>query len=88
MSDERQWGSTCCRLEGHGHGRWLSCRGPQLGKPCHAKTDCDMTCECDRSLVHHDGQTGVAGTCTGGLPSGVWLCTLDEAGHVTSIIID
>jgi hypothetical protein len=47
-----------------------------------------MTCECDSNLVHHDGQTGVTGSCVGGMRSGVWLCTLDEAGRVTSLIID
>jgi len=89
MSDERQWGTTCCRTEGApGRRRWMSCRGPQLGKECHKKGDCDITCGCDRALVHHDGKTGVTGHCTGFMPSGEWLCVIDEAGKVGSLIID
>jgi hypothetical protein len=89
MSDERQFGTTCCRSEAaRGEHRELTCRGPQLGKTCHKKSDCDIICECDRSLVHHDGMTGVAGTCGGFLPPGEWLCELDEDGKVTSLILD
>lgn len=88
MSDERQWGTTCCRSQGVGRRRWMSCRGPQLGKTCHKKSDCDITCGCDPSLIHHDGETGATGHCTGTMPSGEWLCTLDEAGRVSSLIID
>jgi hypothetical protein len=89
MSDERQWGTTCCRTEGApGRRRWLSCRGPQLGKVCHRRGDCDIACSCDRSLAHHEGMTGVTGHCSGDKPSGVWLCELDDDGKVSSLIID
>src|SRR5450432_533074 len=89
MSDERQWGTTCCRITSEGGRRhWMSCRGPQLGKVCHRKSDCDIACSCDRNLVHHDGRTGVTGHCSGDKPSGEWLCELDDDGKVTSLIID
>ena len=88
MSDERRWGTTCCRTSQHGRRTSMSCRGPQLGKSCTRRTDCDLACACDRSLIHHDGQTGVVGTCSGYQPSGEWLCRLDDQGGVTSLIID
>jgi hypothetical protein len=89
LSDERQWGTTCCHSEGEpGFHHWTSCRGPQLGKVCHRRGDCDIDCECDRALVHHDGETGVTGHCEGPPPSGQWTCEVDEAGKVTSLIID
>ena len=89
MADERRWGSTCCRTEGApGRRRWQACHGPQLGKVCHRRGDCDIACECDRAFVHHDGKTGVTGHCAGAPMSGVWTCELDEHGRVTSLIID
>jgi len=89
MSDERQWGTTCCRIQGApGRRRWMSCRGPQLGKVCHRRGDCDIACSCDRNLVHHDGQSGATGHCSGDKPSGEWLCELDDNGLVSSLIID
>ena len=88
MSDERRWGTTCCRSKPERGHHALVCRGPQLGKACHKKSDCDIQCGCDRSLVHHDGDTGVTGRCIGFLPPGEWLCTLDDSGRVSSLIID
>jgi hypothetical protein len=89
MRDERQWGTTCCHTEGEpGRRVWQSCHGPQLGKVCHRRGDCDVMCECDRALLHHDGETGATGRCEGAPPSGEWTCEIDEAGKVTSLIID
>jgi len=89
MSDEHGRGTTCCHTEGEpGFRHWESCRGPQLGKPCHRRGDCDIDCECDRALLHHDGQTGATGHCEGAPPSGEWTCEIDEAGKITSLIID
>jgi hypothetical protein len=89
MSDERQFGTTCCRSErARGEHRALVCRGPQLGKPCQKASDCDIQCGCDPAYLQKDGQTGVTGTCIGYLPPGEWLCTLNESGRVSSLIID
>ncbi|HUJ62278.1 MAG TPA: hypothetical protein VLX92_27415 [Kofleriaceae bacterium] len=88
MSDERQWGTTCCTVEPWrgGHDA-LHCRGPQIGKPCTKSSDCDIACACDPALVHHDGERAT-GTCTGLLPPGEWLCHVGNDGRVVSMIID
>ena len=88
---ERQWGTTCCRIEKRerpSHDSGMVCRGPNLGKTCAKKADCDLACQCDAKYIHKDGLTGVTGTCIGGQPAGEWLCILDENGRVVSRIID
>ncbi|MFT3699028.1 MAG: hypothetical protein QM831_38135 [Kofleriaceae bacterium] len=91
LPDERQWGTTCCRIEKTqrpSHDSGMHCRGPNLGKACTKKGDCDLECQCDAQYIHKDGLTGVGGTCIGGQPAGEWLCILDENGRVVSRIID
>jgi hypothetical protein len=101
---EERWGTTCCKAEGRDEeGKspgmvFLSCRGPQIGKPCRAKTDCDIACSCDdpdEPLGNHntpqgpaDGTTGAIGHCTGLRQIGVWMCDIDENGRVGHVIVD
>lgn len=88
MSDERQFGTSCCRAQPRPSRTSLTCRGPQIGQACRKKSDCDIICRCDDALVHKDGLTGVTGTCGGTLLAGQWMCELDAKGAVSSLIID
>jgi hypothetical protein len=77
---------------------YLSCTGPQVGQPCSKKGDCDLGCSCDdqsQPLNNNngpqgpaDGTRGVTGVCTGQMQIGVWMCTLDETGAVSHMIVD
>jgi hypothetical protein len=103
-SDDVRYGSTCCEQttnagEPHAPGEIvLDCHGPQIGKPCTRKGDCDILCACpgqDGPLSNDDGPSGpvdgtkgVTGTCSGILQVGVWRCEIDEDGKVTHVIID
>ena len=103
-SDRRLYGTTCCDVERIEQDRkypgqiYLHCRGPQIGRACHAKADCDVACSCDppdRPLSPGagpqgpaDGTTGVTGACVGQLAIGVWMCRLDEDGKVSHMIVD
>lgn len=66
----------------------LSCRGPRIGVPCTKESDCDVHCRCDDRFLHHDGLTGVSGTCGGTIEAGAWMCVIDEQGVVKSMIVD
>jgi hypothetical protein len=103
-SDERLWGTTCCRNEpDSGDARFpgqivTECHGPQIGTPCARRGDCDIACSCDppgeilrggeRGQGPADGTTGVTGTCTGLIQIGVWMCRIDENGIVSHEILD
>jgi hypothetical protein len=83
-SDERRTGNTCCRKDGEPS--WLACRGPQLGKACHRRGDCDIACSCNEKWSHPGGTAGLAGHCTGGGRTGDGVCVLDERGLVSGLI--
>jgi len=77
---------------------FLSCDGPQIGKACRAKGDCDVVCSCDPDSAHlgggtppqgpADGTRGAVGHCGGRLQVGTWMCEIDEHGAVTHVIVD
>jgi hypothetical protein len=76
----------------------LSCRGPQIGKPCQRKQDCDVACFCGaqqgpldpraRPAGPPDGTRGHTGVCGGTLQAGVWMCQINDKGLVSRMIID
>jgi hypothetical protein len=89
FSNERRIGNTCCHKDGaadRGELAWQACRGPQLGKLCHRRGDCDIACSCDQTWVSHDGTVGVTGHCSGGLRTDDWACELDEHGRVWNLV--
>jgi hypothetical protein len=102
-SDEKLYGSTCCRSSGKGAGEAspgaiiLSCHGPQIGKACTRRSDCDLACFCEVQtgpLSNTSGPSGpaigtkgVTGACGGLLQMGVWMCQIDENGVVIHRII-
>jgi hypothetical protein len=100
--DQRLYGTTCCTVEKiDEHHKYpgmtfLTCRGPQVGKACHSKRDCDVACSCDgdspgRPGDRHgpkDGTKGVTGRCADSRQIGVWMCDIDEKGVVTHLIVD
>ena len=102
-SNKRLYGSTCCeargsRQEEHPGEVFLDCSGPQIGKACAKKADCDVVCFCkgQTSLVSPgasqagpaDGTRGQTGFCGAQLQVGVWMCEIDEKGAVTHVIVD
>ena len=101
-SDRRAYGSTCCEVNREPDKIpgmvFLSCDGPQIGKPCHAKGDCDVVCSCDPPDAHlgggtppagpTDGTRGAVGRCGGRLQVGTWMCEIDEHGIVGHVIVD
>jgi hypothetical protein len=101
-ADRRLYGSTCCevnRIEDKVPGMvYLSCAGPQIGKACRAKGDCDVVCSCDPPDAYlgggtpprgpADGTRGAVGRCGGRLQIGTWMCQIDEHGTVTHVIVD
>jgi hypothetical protein len=102
--NERLWGTTCCEHEPDpGDARFpgqiaTDCHGPQVGKPCARRGDCDIACSCDPpgELLRPgqggqgpaNGTRGVTGTCTGVIQIGVWMCRIDENGVVGHVILD
>jgi hypothetical protein len=103
-ADEQLRGSTCCQRHAirdeskHPGQVFLDCHGPQIGKSCTAKTDCDVVCSCepddglksphDDPSGPKDGTRGVQGVCRGRLQIGVWMCQIDERGVVSHVIVD
>ena len=97
-------GTTCCESEKISEDRkfpgmaYLTCTGPQIGKPCKAKGECDIACSCDDPkqrlnpsngpIGPKDGTRGVVGICAGQLQIGVWMCRIDEHGVVSHMIVD
>ena len=94
MSDEHLYGTTCCHREDPNPGGMLECRGPQIGKPCNKRGDCDVICECDAQSdagsPWSDQECGACNSahCGGFIPDGVWICIRDESGKVTSLIVN
>lgn len=97
MSDERLYGTTCCRTEMHGPAGYTTCRGPNIGVACTRQSDCDVRCGCDDPKQRPpmqgssprgpaDGTRGVTGTCMGQIVDGAWYCVIDENGVVTHFI--
>ena len=100
--DRRAYGSTCCDVDREPDkipGQvFLSCSGPQIGKACRAKGDCDVVCSCDPPDAHlgggtdpqgpPDGTRGAVGRCGGRLQVGTWMCEIDEHGVVGHVIVD
>jgi len=100
--DRRAYGSTCCDLNREPDmipGMvYLSCYGPQIGKACHARRDCDVVCSCDPPDAHlgggtppagpPDGTRGAVGHCGGRMQIGTLMCEIDEHGIVGHIIVD
>jgi hypothetical protein len=96
----RLHGTTCCESVGEGDRRYpgevyLQCRGPQIGKPCKSKNDCDIVCSCALPGAlgkdedgPKDGTPGVTGHCDGTLRVGTWMCQIDEKGLVAHWIVD
>lgn len=103
-TDQRLYGSTCCRVTRATHENrfpgqtFLSCVGPQVGKPCTKKGDCDIACSCDADDSPRDprdersgpkdGTKGLTGFCSGRRQAGVWMCDIDENGVVSHVIVD
>ena len=77
---------------------YLQCHGPQVGKACTKKGDCDIACSCDDphqrlnprdgAIGPKDGTTGITGHCAGSLQIGVWMCQINEQGVVSHLIVD
>ncbi len=102
--DRRLRGSTCCTVTRISNERrfpgqeFLRCEGPQIGRPCTSKRDCDVACSCDADDSPRDprderhapkeGTKGLTGFCSGRRQIGVWMCDIDEDGAVTHIIVD
>ncbi len=99
---QRSYGTTCCDvIDNHGvrfpGQQTLICRGPQVGRPCQRKQDCDLVCFCeDHGMLSPGagapgpppGTSGHTGVCGGTLQAGVWMCEIDEKGLTTRVIID
>jgi hypothetical protein len=100
---KRLHGTTCCESKGsqetdHPGEVFLDCSGPQIGKTCTKKGDCDVVCFCkgQATLISPgagpagpaDGTRGQTGVCGGTLQVGVWTCEIDEKGAVTHVIVD
>lgn len=103
-ANEQLHGSTCCEKHAISEQNkypgqvFLDCHGPQIGRACSAKTDCDVVCSCepdsglksprDDPAGPKDGTRGAQGRCSGRLQIGVWMCQIDEKGVVTHVIVD
>ncbi len=100
---KRLHGTTCCESKGsqetdHPGEVFLECSGPQIGKTCTKKGDCDVVCFCkgqptlvspgDDRAGPADGTRGQTGVCGAKLQVGVWMCEIDEKGAVTHVIVD
>jgi len=109
MRGQRRYGSTCCEsvradseyeLPRSPGAVITECNGPQIGRPCTSRKDCDVACFCDphadRVLLRPgdapsgppDGTRGVTGSCGGRIQVGVSICEIDEFGKVVHKIID
>jgi hypothetical protein len=102
--DARRWGTTCCHLTGGPREQRtpgevvMTCDGPNVGRPCTRKSDCDVACSCDPPTAFlspdddtnspADGTRGVTGRCAGVFQIGVWRCRIDDQGVVGHEIVD